>query len=389
MYVYMSNVTFAIDNTTGIYNYEDIENGDIIEFDTKIKGTIRLHSYINNSYYTPSSSVSGWLDVHYCTDNKCLENGDYDVTKPLVTGTYSQTVDYSVLSYEDVFAEKNDKVVAWKAFLVKNELITSEKITSGTYGYSSYTEQQNLGTYFDIVLIPSYTEQKSCDNDNNIRTYIYSSQKLEEADVVTNFYKSKNVYSNTSNSSSGKLEYNFEASKGDAIKFRMKTDRTKISFYLNGKKVDAYLNADDYSDDYVTFNTYYIEVTESGKNKLEIILNSGETYYFSYIYIKDVEIGSFITEGEDLGDYKFSEDETIIKYTNCGNGVEFMEKMEIKEELTTTTTTTPITTTKKIEEKVENPKTGLKDFLPFFIAAALVAGLFTLNYNKIKLFKKI
>lgn len=282
--IILINNSYKKDNIDRIeYNYDSLYNGEVIPFNSRIKGEIYTfgiftHDHKEFYYYTKLGHIQNFIKACYCKDDTCLKKDKCDKALPLLELGEHNTFTFDVDSYKNLFGTNN--YTGWKIYY---KPIDYRKI------YEEFSESF-VGTYYDLYFIPT---SDSNNEVNNIKYY-----KNIDYKITSNDYKeNNNIYELYDE---GVYSIKFSTNKGDIITFDIKTSDDNLEILLNDKninkdiKLDNDIKTNKNNSIYITKiyeikddNEYELKfITKKNKNVLE----KNYVNYYKYTYLKNINI---------------------------------------------------------------------------------------------------
>lgn len=291
----------------GVIQYDSIHDGDIIPFNSKIEGDSYLHvkfaGNYTNYYYVSFGTYKSFLSVSYCKSEQCLKDNNYYKMDSLLNLGDTVSFSYNVLSYNEVFKNNNKKYTAWKVYL-KGPM------------YSTIHEINYLGTYYNLVLVPTTYDKNEClyDEDN----IIYMKNIDYNIDNIDSGWKNENSIYSYEETGNSDLSFKFKAKKNDIVFFDLKSNTNTLNIYLNNKNINEDLNIDNSNEqynNYLLYNSKSIVIDKDGEYVLKFKENfKRDKYnknYYNYTYVRNLKILSKVDNKEDAENY----------YVKCNNEV--------------------------------------------------------------------
>jgi len=307
LFIVLVNISYKKDNIDRIeYNYDSMKSGQIIPFNSKIKGDFYFYGvYTANHnhyyYFTKKGYVQNFVKACYCKDESCLETKKCDKEFPLVSLGKDNHFSYYVESYTKLFKEKKD-YTGWKIYYVPIDYMEV---------YKDYAESF-IGSYYDLYFIPTN------DTRNNLDNALY--YKRIDYKVKSN--------KNTSNDiiellDEGKYSMEFSAKKDDIISFEIKTSDDNLKVLLNDEEINNELELDNDIKTNKNNSKYWTKIyniKKDGKYTLSFVTtkkdNTKEKNYVNYIkytYLKNINILSETKNKEEISNYIIkTKDEYIV-----------------------------------------------------------------------------
>lgn len=281
------------------FEFDSLKEKDIIPFDSVLNGDFSMYvefAYdLNNYSYFESSDIIKFNhnNVYFCKDENCLKNEKYDYVDNLYSVGNTTRYSYHVPSYNEVFNENNTKYNAWELYFLEY------------YYYAKNSHTHYIGTFYDILLIPTDRKKNSCITDNEIN---YGIDKGYEILSNDSWVKNEKTYSLNRNTD-GKLKIGINAKKGDKVFFDLKTTSKTLKIYLNENDVTNSLKITDSSYKY---NNKMLTITKDGYNVLKfedsVIKSKNYSRFNSFVNVKDIVVFSD-SDKYDANTY----------YVNCGS----------------------------------------------------------------------
>lgn len=289
--------------------FDSLKEKDIIPFHSTIDGDFAMYSEVafdlkNYTYFESSKIIKfNHNNVYFCKDTTCLEKEKYDYVDTLYSVGNTTHYKYYVPSYNEVFHKKNTKYTGWELYYL---------------AYSYYVNgfhTHYAGTFYDILLMPTTRTKNSCITDNNLNYGIDKGYKILNND---NFKVNDKTYTLPSNTD-GKLELEFEASKGDRVLFDLKTTSNTFKVYLNDKDVTNDLGiTNSYSlyNYYSKYNNKILYVNKDGSNKLrfeeKVKKDRNHERFDSFLSLKNIVIFSDSTKEDSNVFYTYCKSDRIV-----------------------------------------------------------------------------
>lgn len=278
-----------------VLQYDSLKNNDIIPFNSRIDGNAYLYADYttdtNKYYYSTNGISTSFLNVYYCKDSKCLNNENYDVVEPLVKLGNNNNFSYYVSSYNDIFNVDSSEYIAWEVHLVPFQY----------YSYYENDKTQIIGTYYNILLIPTSNNKNSCLLDDTKITW--TKEKNYQVSTIGDWNRKDNIYFyNRSNKSTySVLEFELYADAKDIILFDLKSNSNTLLIKLNDQSINDDIgisNDNGLYNIYTKYDTKIIYIKDSGNYKIQFIddrLDSSYNInYNSYTYVKDFMVLSIV-----------------------------------------------------------------------------------------------
>ena len=308
-------ISFNLTYSTGaIYNYSDLQEGEIILFDSQI--TVEDYLIQENIYsgaYDSASSISN-INIHYCDDEDCLSDWNFGLSKQITADA-----PHKVLSYKDVYNLDNGEYVGWEVRFAKR--YSGDLCIYDEYSYECIENHQG-----DVVLVPTKNKEVVClsDNENVISKWYKYSEDMKvtiDKNIDGNFVKEGNKYSflrNGTYSEPAVLSFDFNSNKNDSFYFKI------LGNYGYGLSYE--IDNVDYSfDQEIPFYARKkINLANEGNNNLTF--NLGNFYNGAlnvkgiFTIIKEPMILTYLNSGEKLDPTMVSDGDNIINIKQCSTG---------------------------------------------------------------------
>lgn len=372
-------VSYNLTYTTGaVYNYSDLQEGDIIPFGSQIKLDDYLSTdYVSSYAYTSASTISK-INLNYCDDEACLSDWDFGSSVQL-----SSSAVYNVSSYKDIYGKDNGDYIGWEVRFAKN--YSGNRCTYVGYSYECITDH-----YGEMVLVPTKSTEAECLSDlENVTSkwYIYSNDfdvKIDDS-INDNFKKVDDGYlfvrKNSTYSKPAGITFSMDTKENDSFYFKLLGNfGNSRKILLNNEVISKFEQSTPF------YNEEKIDLTKSGENILEFSFGDfsyyGSSYLSGTVYtkIKDPMVLTYINSGEKLDTSNLKDGDKIIHIQKCDttNYVKETKSVYEKEQ-------------DKVDEvvdkeEVKNPETfdkGIVNFL-YLIGASILflAILKLLKLNK-------
>ena len=397
-------VTYANDTVVSqVYNFESLQAGDVIKFDSKLEGILHWWYYPNgDDLKSVRLRDDNIAPIHYCIDSSCVDRGNYlysDSTMPNSDNFHS----YKVLSYKDVFGSENDEVIGWKVAFKKNI-------------YHSYYSDRINGYYYEMILYPALCENECLTSEETV-TKFYKKGKVDylssNSEMHSNryhveldhewiisedsyFFKKEGMYlynasgecwwsCSTTYPFDTEIKFTFETKKESLIKFRIKYDIWDLYYTLNGVSVRP-----SFVEQFDGYKIAYIEVKDPGEYELRIYNSYIRESYAAntYLSIEDVEVYELLNNGKEIDSSLAIVGEEYKKVSFCRDGytsvdsiVYTIEEPEVPEVPSSPENDTPLVddnnSSDVIIDREENPETS--DFI-YCIFLVLAIVIFIISY---------
>lgn len=327
------NFTYS---TGAVYNYSDLQEGDVLLFDSQI--TVEEYLIQENIYsgaYDSASYISN-INIHYCDDEACLSDWNFGTSKQVTADA-----PHKVLSYKDVYNVDNGEYVGWEVRFAK-------RYSGDLCIYQEYSYECIDNHYGEVVLVPTKNKEVACllDDENvSSKWYRYKEDLKVTIDdrIDGNFKKTGDSYSflrNGTYNTPAVLSFDFEANKNDSFYFRI------LGNY--GYGLSYKINNVEYSFDQAIpfYQRKKIDGISDGNNNITFTLGkfyNGNSVNVKGIFttIREPMVLTYINSGEKLDTTKVSNGDKILNIKQCSTGY-------IKE-------------TKSVYEKDENQQENIQD----------------------------
>lgn len=377
-------ISYNLTYTTGaIYNYSELQEGDIIPFGSQIK----LDDFVSNDYvysyaYLGANYISK-ININYCDDEDCLSDWDFGSSVQL-----SSSATHNVSTYKDIYGKDNDEYVGWEVRFAKD--YSGDRCTYVGYSYECITNH-----YGEMVLVPTKNDEVECLSDlENLTSkwYTYSDDfevKIDDT-INDNFKKVDDGYlfirKYNSYNQPASITFSMDTKENDVFYFKLLGNFGSISrastVLLNNEEISDVIQSIPY------YSKEQIELPKSGKNILEFSFGDFITFSSSYLSgtvytkIKDPMVLTYINSGEKLDTSNLNNGDRIIHIQKCDatNYVRETKSIYEKEQ-------DKFDKVDKIEnkEEINNPNTIDKGIINFlYLAGITLIFLVMLKLLKLK-----
>ncbi len=355
--ILLGNKTHMINTYKGEAIYvEDLKVGDFIENGAMLYGSENYHFNIYSGAFADG--------VYLCysqVDDVICDNSDSRVS-------FSQS--HYISSYNTIFSrETNYEGWIYKGIVVYGRyyylLFVPANYKSDIIQTPEYDNNYEIETNCTSGTDTSYKWYKTVD----ITDYYTSSSTGEQIELAYNNGTFLLDRKNANENNTITITFEFDANKGDIISFETRGS-SSITFagtyyYDDGMSKEVYLNDTKITDfdDYLLFKNFEIEVTTSGKQKLQFVLedayycyggNCWRNYGLTY-YIKNLQLRTIINNGAQLDYTKVSLGDEVHYSATCFDGYTLIDSIVYDKEIKGETEIEVSEPLEEVEE--ENPNT--------------------------------
>ena len=285
-------------NNKGIdYKFDMLKEGDIIPFNSTISGNFNLYVKFESldkktlHFITPKFIKANHTNIYYCKSKDCLKNNKYNLIQNLYKVGEDTSYKYNVPSYNEIFSRSNKEYTGWEVHFIPFEY------------YNENFHTMYIGTYYDIVLVPTTSKKNECLKD--IDNWGISNE-FKIKDISDTWKVSDNSYYLDNNK--GYISIEFNAKKGDRIFFDLKNTSNSLKIFLNDEEYQITKMS------YFRYETKVIYIEEDNKYILKFEDDEKNNIYYES-YNKITSIKNIIIYNPS------SKEKSNIFYTYCGKDI--------------------------------------------------------------------